>query len=279
MKKYRIIVIWFILGFTFSFCNAQDREQTTIAGKDSALLFRKEVRIVHSDIMDDNFRIEVSLPAVYYRSDTTFPVLFSTDANRNFGIISDLVNGLSFPINYIPYTVVVGIGYPINGLEEWGARRHNDLTPSYDSIRSENWYKNLKKISGRGDLNVKSGQADKFLLFIQQELIPFIEKEYKVSKANRGIAGFSLGGLFSIYAMLKSPETFKYYFAGSPSLWWDDEIILKNEKMYANNHDDLDVRLYMSVGEFESTDMIEGMKKMEEQLKSRNYLNLQRSVN
>lgn len=247
--------------------------QEAISG-DSAMLFRKTNHIIHSNILDTDFNIMVSLPATYYSKDTLFQVLYSTDADRGFGIISDLVNGLSFPRNYIPDLIVVGIGYPLNGLEDWAAGRHSHLSPSYDSSRSKSWKKNLELMSGRNDLDVRSGQADSFLLFIQKELIPFIENEYRVSKNDRGISGYSLGGLFTIYAMLNAPEIFKYYFAGSPSFWWDEELIFGMEEEFSKNHNNLDAHLYMSVGEYESLSMLEGMKKMEYILKSRNYHDL-----
>ena len=272
MKKDKLLgAISFLVVLVGLYLSSSAQDSETRNNQDSAALYRKETRIFHSDIMNDAFEIQVSLPAVYYQTDTTFPVLFSTDANRNFGIISDLVNALTFPQNYIPNLVVVGIGYPIAGLEEWAARRHNDLTPSYDSVRSKAWNETLSLLSGRDDLEVKSGQAENFLLFLKDELIPFVEKEYRVNKDNRGIAGYSLGGLFTLYTMLKSPETFNYYFAGSPSLRWGDDAIFKIEKEYAKNHDNLNARAYMSIGEHEQSMGISKLKEMEYILQSRNY--------
>ncbi len=270
----RIILVIFF-GFLFMMCFAQTSNTNAEGKNDSALLFRKTTRIIHSEIMQADFQIQISLPANYYKTDTVYPLLLSTDANRNFGIISDLVNALSFPTEDIPYMIVAGIGYPIAGLEEWGARRHNDLTPTYDSTASKSWQQLLYKMSGNGDLNIHSGEAEKFLLFIKEELIPWLETEYRVDKDNYGLAGYSLGGLFSIYAMLNSPGTFRHVFAGSPSLWWDGGSIFELEESYAKQHIDLDIRFFMSVGEHEAAHMVGDMKQMESRLRSRNYPNLE----
>ena len=63
-------------------------------------------------------------------------------------------------------------------------------------------------------------------------------------------------------------------FAGSPSLWWGNDIIFVIEEEYARTHDNLDARLYMSVGELENAGMIEDMKRMEYILQERNYPDL-----
>lgn len=202
-------------------------------------LFRAETSILHSDIVNNDFEIQVSLPAEYMDNDSTYPVLFCTDANENFGLVSGIAAILSFRGDEIPPVVVVGIGYPLKGLEDWGARRHSDLTPTYMPERSSGWQEELSRISGRDDLKVRSGDAPLLLEFINQELIPFVESNYRVNSTDRAIFGYSLGGLFSLYALFHAPEIFQRYFAGEPSIWWDDATILSDEAAYAATRDDL----------------------------------------
>lgn len=57
--------------------------------------------------------------------------------------------------------------------------------------------------------------ADKFLDFVTSELIPLIEKDYKIK--NRILFGHSFGGGFTIYAMNNKPNYFNYYIASSPT--------------------------------------------------------------
>ncbi|ANF54894.1 hypothetical protein DA69_09135 [Brevundimonas naejangsanensis] len=67
----------------------------------------------------------------------------------------------------------------------------------------------------------EAGGATKFLRFLEQEVIPFVEARYPASD-RRAIAGESLAGLFVLDTLLHAPHIFDDHFAISPSLWWDD---------------------------------------------------------
>lgn len=239
-----------------------------------SLLVRTETKFLHSELIDQDFEIYISLPLGYFQSDATYPVLFCTDANRNFNLVSNIVNILSFPYNEIPKVLVVGIGYKIKGLEDWGAWRRSDLLPTNNPKSDKEWEDYLSQLSGRDDIISRSGGASKFLAFIREDVIPFVESNYRVSSTDRALIGYSYGGLFTLYALFSSPEIFKRYFAGSPSISWDNEIIFQYEKQYANTHKDLPVILFMSAGSLETESMLENMEKMENILNSRNYPNL-----
>jgi len=65
-----------------------------------------------------------------------------------------------------------------------------------------------------------SGGADRFLEFIQSELVPEIDKRYRTVPL-RIFAGHSLGGLLAVHALIARPDLFYGYIAVSPSLQWD----------------------------------------------------------
>ena len=244
-------------------------------GQSKALLFRTETRLLHSDAIGQDFEIHISFPVDYFSTDTSiYPVLYCTDANRNFDLVSSIVNILNFPKKGIPRILVVGIGYPINGLEDWAAWRTRDLTPTADPEHDKTWQKTLRRMSGREDIVVSSGGAAQFLAFIRNEVIPYIEANYRVSKTDRAIMGYSLGGLFTLYALFHAPETFRRYFAGSPSLWWGNGVLFRDEQNFAEAHTDLPVKLFLSAGALEDEEMIADVKRMETLLRSRNYPNL-----
>ena len=238
-------------------------------------LFNTEKRILHSEIINDDFEIYVSLPYMYATTDTTYPVLYCLDANIKFGLISMVANNLATLSKELPEIVVVGIAYPMKGLEDWVIGRNRDLTPTSVAEHEKYWVDRLSNATGRDDIIVKSGEADKFLAFIQDELIPFIESEYRVSLKDRALHGTSLGGLFTLYSLFQNPELFNRYFAGSPSINWDDTFMYDLESNFANNHSDLPVRLFMCVGGLESEKYKNNMNKMAELLRSRNYPNFE----
>jgi predicted alpha/beta superfamily hydrolase len=84
----------------------------------------------------------------------------------------------------------------------------------------------VKNTDGTVDRYPTSGGADRFLDFIQTELIPEIDRRYR-TEACRIFTGHSLGGLIAIYILVNCPEMFQAYIASSPSLWWDDQHTLR----------------------------------------------------
>lgn len=263
--RYLGLIILFSSFLTVSFAQEQSK----------GLLYRTETKDLHSDIVGVDFVIHISLPVDYYRSDTTYyPVLFSTDADRVFGMVSNIVYVLSFPGHEIPKLVVVGIGYKIKGLEEYAAYRNRDLLPTKDPEADKEWDTLITKLSGREDIVSKSGGAEKFLQFIREELIPFIESNYRVKQDDRALIGYSYGGIFTLYALFTSPETFQRYYAGSASLEWDNKVIFSYEKKYADTHKDLPITLFMSFGSLEEKPYIADMYEMAARLESRKYPNL-----
>jgi predicted alpha/beta superfamily hydrolase len=73
------------------------------------------------------------------------------------------------------------------------------------------------------------GRADRYAKFLLQEVMPFIQSEYRVQTGPHatGIGGSSLGGLVSLYLGLKYPQTFGKIAALSPSVWWHQRVILR----------------------------------------------------
>jgi len=65
------------------------------------------------------------------------------------------------------------------------------------------------------------GQADAFLSRLTDELIPFAEKKAGLTPAWRGLAGYSLAGLFSVYAAYRT-DFFSRVASVSGSMWYDD---------------------------------------------------------
>jgi predicted alpha/beta superfamily hydrolase len=73
------------------------------------------------------------------------------------------------------------------------------------------------------------GGADLHGRMLLEELRPFLCSRYRIaSRANRnGLGGSSLGGLAALYLGLKYPQYFGRLAVMSPSVWWDQRVILK----------------------------------------------------
>jgi predicted alpha/beta superfamily hydrolase len=73
------------------------------------------------------------------------------------------------------------------------------------------------------------GRADRYAKFLFQEVMPLIQREYRVrpEPSATGIGGSSLGALVSLYLGLKHPDVFGKIAALSPSVWWHQRFILR----------------------------------------------------
>lgn len=82
------------------------------------------------------------------------------------------------------------------------------------------------------------GGSDQFRDFIREELIPEIDKRYTTT-AERGIIGESLAGLFVVETLMTSPDLFDFYIAFDPSLWWNNQELVKSapEHLKKMHHD------------------------------------------
>ncbi len=235
-----------------------------------------EARNLKSSNTNELYALYISLPDSYSTSNTKYPVIFITDANQYFGMIEGIARGLQWG-DEMPESIIVGIGYPLDlektNDEKWGkwlARRSHDFTPTSNSQLDKDF----------GADGIKSGGGGAFLNFIENDLFPFIENNYRADDSNRTYIGFSLGGYFGLYSMLENTKLFSRYILGSPSIWYDDKSILKMEASYAEEHEDLPVDLFISVGELEeeiNSGMVRNMLEFTSKMKSRKYpgLNLE----
>jgi uncharacterized protein len=230
-----------------------------------------ETRPFYSKILDQEMVLYIKIPATYKSNiQKIYPCWYITDANRAFAMIADMANSFDVPVIVEPEIFVVGIGYKIRDMGDWGAWRTRDLTPTNIPSSDTYWADLFSKYAGR-QIEVKTGGAAKFLECIEKEAIPFMESNYRVSSTGRGLGGYSYGGLFSLYVLFKRPELFSIYYAGSPSIKYDKGLILKNEQEYATTHNDLNALLFMTAGGAEDSVMVANVNLLAAQLMSRNY--------
>jgi predicted alpha/beta superfamily hydrolase len=150
-----------------------------------------EVRTITTRTVKQDYRISVALPPSYpSHPEKSYPTIYLLDANWYFGMVTEITRAMYFD-GHFPETIVVGIGYPVDEPLEQAIQqvidlRIRDLTPIKDEAYE------------RGGSR-QSGGAAEFLKFIQTELIPIIEADYRTNPAVRVLAGHSLGGLFALY--------------------------------------------------------------------------------
>ena len=183
---------------------------------------------IKSTVLGEDRIVLVRTPAGYETNKVSYPVLYMTDGDGHMGHTASTVEFLS-QNGRISDLIVVGVT---------NTDRTRDLTPAKSSDKDP-----------AGNLRFPtSGGADNFLKFFETELIPEIEKQFRV-QPYRIFAGHSLGGLFAIHAMISKPGLFNSYVAVSPSLQWENSEALKRAETFLKNQKELKVTLFVSIGD------------------------------
>ncbi|MEM9051273.1 MAG: alpha/beta hydrolase-fold protein [Bacteroidota bacterium] len=161
---------------------------------------------ISSTYVGEDRVINIWTPPNYTNSTDSFPVLYMPDGGikEDFPHIANTLDKL-LSENKIPPFILVGIE---------NTERGRDLT-GFSEAEYDKQY-----------CPVTDG-AKNFRAFISEELMPEINGKYRTSQ-KKGIIGESLAGLFVMETFFTKPNTFDFYIAMDPSLWWNDHFLAKN---------------------------------------------------
>ena len=198
--------------------------------------------VVHSNVLNEDREIWVRMPATAQGKKESYAVVYMTDAGPNINEIGSSIDFLA-DAGFMPPLIVVAIA---------NTDRVRDLTPTHADI---------KHSDGTVETFPTSGGADKFLDFIQTELVPEIEKRY-TTHPYRIVVGHSLGGLFAIHALINRSELFNACIATSPSLWWDNFRTVRQAQDFFAKQKEFKKTLFFALGN-EGGDMTEGFEQLQ----------------
>jgi uncharacterized protein len=171
---------------------------------------------VYSKILGEKRSVWIYLPGDYNDSSFTrknYPVVYLLDGEGHFSSVAGMIQQLS-EVNgntVVPQMIVVAIP---------NTNRTRDLTPTHSTANSDG-----KKSD---DLN-SSGGGEKFIAFIQQELMPHIDSAYHTAPYKM-LIGHSFGGLTVINTLINHTGMFNAYIAIDPSMWWDGGKLLNQAR-------------------------------------------------
>ncbi|WP_296317130.1 alpha/beta hydrolase, partial [Winogradskyella sp. UBA3174] len=177
------IIVALIFLFGFNQVKSQNVEQIVIGTK----------HILHSNILNEEREYWINLPESYNNDEESYkkyPVLIVLDGNTHFKSITGIVSYMSGN-GEIPEMIVVAIQ---------NVDRRRDYTPDKTITVREN----------------NSGGGDKFLSFLEDELIPELNREYR-TEPYRILFGHSLGGLLATHAYMKEKTLFNSFISVDPS--------------------------------------------------------------
>lgn len=171
------------------------------------------------------YEIMIARPTGEPPSPAGYPVLYVLDANAVFGTVAESVGLRSRrpEASGIVPSVVVGIGYPVDGPFDL-ERRSYDYTPPAS----------VENLPPRPDGAPwpPVGGADEFLDFIVEEVRPMIGRLFPIDVRRQSLFGHSFGGLFALHTLFNRPELFHRIVAASPSIWWYRHALRDDEAAF-----------------------------------------------
>lgn len=175
-----------------------------------------------------------------------WPVMYVLDGTSYFAMATDMLRNqvCAFPCP-LEAGVIVAIGYHDRN------RREFDFTPKAPPGPPE------MRLDGTPYPVVEYGGADEFLDFIETDLKPRIEARFRIDRTRQTLFGHSYGGLFVLHTLYSRPQAFSTYVASSPSIWWNNRFIEKEEQAFTRKVGSTplarETRLLIGVGEGEQT--------------------------
>jgi len=217
----------------------------------------EQFSIASKYVAGENYVIQVGLPSGYSSANKSYPVLYIIDGDVLFGMIRESADWLMYT-NNIKGIIVVGISYG-QGRDVWLKKRNRDLIPSIDTL---------------SDKGYDATGINNYLKFIQFELFPVVNKNYRTNPDSSAILGGSYGGFFNSYVLFTQPELFKGYIIDCPALEWNNKMISKLETDYYNKHKELNATVFITYGSLETKIDTNTVNDLIQMLQTHNYKGL-----
>ncbi|MDO5655014.1 MAG: alpha/beta hydrolase-fold protein [Flavobacteriaceae bacterium] len=211
---------------------------------------------INSHHLNRKVKIWVYLPPDYLKSEGKLPVLYMHDGQNLFHPELSFAGEWQVDESLDELFQENGFQLVVIGIENGGQNRINELTPYPNPDHG-------------------GGEAERYLSFIFDELMPQAESQYNISQhaSQRGMMGSSLGGLISFYTAFQHPDKFSKFGVYSPSFWFNNKIfdLAENHKLPAEN------KMLLMMGDDEKQGHLNVLK-MEKLLKSTQNFHLKTDI-
>ena len=139
----------------------------------------------------------------------------------------------------------------IVGIYNTGEQRIHEYTPTADP-----------KLGG--------GKGDLYGRMLVEEVKPFVDTTYRTMSGpeNTGMGGSSLGGLVTLHLGIKYPNIFGKLAVLSPSVWWDNKVILREIQQLPAKPP---LRIWLDMGTAEGGMSLEDTEKLRDAMRAKGW--------
>jgi hypothetical protein len=183
---------------------------------------------IDSKVLEGEVTYHVHLPYGYEESEETFPVIYLMNGHLMTTFASSVAIIEKLSGKRIPDMIVIGIS-------NTGVARNYWACPN-DSGSVE--------------------PADKFYSFLETELLPKTQKDYRTN-GYKILMGQSNTGLYVTYNLLFYPDLFNDYIVSSPMFGWCSEFYMEQTKSFLQTKETVNKKLYISYGDMDYIEVLD----------------------
>ena len=203
--------------------------------------------------------VQVYLPPGYERETSRrYPVLYLQDGQNVF---DPGAMGMEWQVDETADALIqAGRIEPVIvvAVANTDARRDEYTPTAVEATRSD------------GSISKVGGKANLYARFLIEELKPFIDRTYRTRRdaASTAVGGSSMGGLVSVWLALEHPNVFGNVLAVSPTVWWDDSVIVKEIAALPRI---APVRFWVDIGTLEGENAVSGARRLRDALVAKGW--------
>jgi predicted alpha/beta superfamily hydrolase len=204
----------------------------------------------HSPQLDNRRDILVYLPPSYRTSERRYPVVYMHDGQNLFDEATSF--GAEWGVDQtLEAGAEQGLEAIVVGIPNMGEARLDEYSP---------W---------RDDKYGAGGSGDLYLDFLVHTLKPVVDADFRTlpGREHTGIAGSSMGGLISLYAFFRHPETFGFAGVMSPALWFAGRRVYDHVEQAPF----VPGKLYLDVGTQEGSEELQDVRRLRDILVRKGY--------
>lgn len=208
-----------------------------------------------STVFGNTRQVTIYLPAGYdEHPELRYPVLYMSDGQNLFEAGRSFIPGQYWRLGEAADTLIgerKTRAMIIVGVDNTGAGRINEYTPSRDP----------KHKAG--------GRAGDYATMLLEELKPLIDETYRTlpDRAGTAVGGSSLGGLLALHLALTHPNAFSAAAVMSPSVWWDNRVILDELDRFTGRRP----RIWLDTGGREGFEALKDVRALRDKLRSKGW--------
>jgi predicted alpha/beta superfamily hydrolase len=205
---------------------------------------------LRSAVLDEQRRLLIRLPRRYeLEPNARYPVAYKLDGDNQLA---------SFDESLAAHQAAGKTDMIVVAIPNARGMRNRDLTPA-----SLHQSEGADGRMGTGEM----GRGDRFLEFIEKELIPHVEASYRTTP-QRVFVGHSRGALLVLQSLLGKPELFHARFVFSAPLTRDERRLIADTRSFLAENPQLRSLVYFNWGERENEGMNQSAAAMRELLES-----------